>query len=55
MRKDIRFQGPTECLTVSDDPEADVLRQEVERLEPKIESLTEFSSDNRFETQAEHG
>jgi len=40
---------------VTDDPEADVLRQEVERLEQEIEELTEFSPGSSFETQPEQG
>jgi hypothetical protein len=33
---------------VSDDPEAEVLRQEVDRLEQEIEDLTEFSPGSAF-------
>ena len=52
-RKETRLQGLKDRLAVSDDPEADVLRQEVERLEQEIEELTEFSPASSFETQAE--
>ena len=54
-RKETRLQGLKDRLAVSDDPEADVLRQEVERLEQEIEELTEFSPASSFETQAESG
>jgi hypothetical protein len=52
-RKETRLQGLKDRLAVNDDPEADVLRQEVERLEQEIEELTEFSPANTFETQPE--
>jgi hypothetical protein len=52
-RKETRLQGLKDRLAVSDDPEADVLRQEVERLEQEIEELTEFSPASSFETQSE--
>ena len=42
-RKETRLQGLKDRLAVSDDPEAEVLRQEVDRLEEEIEELTEFS------------
>jgi hypothetical protein len=54
-RKETRLQGLKDRLAVSDDPEADVLRQEVERLEQEIEELTEFSPASSFETSAESG
>ena len=54
-RKETRLQGLKDRLAVSDDPEADVLRQEVERLEQEIEELTEFSPASSFETQPEQG
>ncbi len=38
-RKETRLQGLKDRLAVSDDPEAAVLRQEVERLEQEIEDL----------------
>ena len=55
QRKETRLQGLKDRLAVSDDPEADVLRQEVERLEQEIEELTEFSPASSFETQPEQG
>jgi polyhydroxyalkanoate synthesis regulator phasin len=55
QRKETRLQGLKDRLAVSDDPEAEVLRQEVERLEQEIEKLTEFSPASSFETQAEQG
>ncbi|MGQ5514692.1 hypothetical protein [Halococcus saccharolyticus] len=42
-RKETRLQGLKDRLAVSDDPEAEVLRQEIDRLEQEIEELTEFS------------
>ncbi|HET7323911.1 MAG TPA: hypothetical protein VFJ06_06240 [Halococcus sp.] len=54
-RKETRLQGLKDRLAVSDDPEADVLRQEVERLEQEIEELTEFSPGSAFGEQAESG
>ena len=54
-RKETRLQGLKDRLAVSDDPEADVLRQEIERLEQEIEELTEFSPGSAFETQTESG
>jgi polyhydroxyalkanoate synthesis regulator phasin len=54
-RKETRLQGLKDRLAVSDDPEAEVLRQEVERLEQEIEDLTEFSPGSAFSEQAESG
>ncbi|HET7325398.1 MAG TPA: hypothetical protein VFJ06_13810 [Halococcus sp.] len=54
-RKETRLQGLKDRLAVSDDPEAEVLRQEVDRLEQEIEELTEFSPGSTFNTQAESG
>jgi hypothetical protein len=54
-RKETRLQGLKDRLAVSDDPEADVLRQEIERLEQEIEELTEFSPGSSFNTRAESG
>jgi hypothetical protein len=54
-RKETRLQGLKDRLAVSDDPEADVLRQEIERLEQEIEDLTEFSPGSAFDTQTESG
>ena len=54
-RKETRLQGLKDRLAVSDDPEADVLRQEAERLEQEIEDLTEFSPGSTFDVQAEGG
>jgi hypothetical protein len=47
-RKETRLQGLKDRLAVSDDPEAEVLRQEVDRLEQEIEDLTEFSPGTAF-------
>ena len=42
--KESRLQGLKEQLTMSDDPETDELRGEIEDLEERIEELTEFRS-----------
>ena len=47
-RKETRLQGFKDRLAVSDDPNAEVLRQEVDRLEQRIENLTEFSPGSAF-------
>ena len=47
-RKETRLQGLKDRLAVSDDPEAKLLRQEVDRLETEIEALTEFSPGSAF-------
>ena len=52
-RKETRLQGLKDRLAVSDGPEAEVLRQEVNRLEQRIEELTEFSPGSTFDTPAE--
>jgi hypothetical protein len=52
-RKETRLQGLKDRLAVSDDPEAEVLRQEVTRLEQEIEDLTEFSPGSAFADGAE--
>ena len=54
-RKETRLQGLKDRLAVSDDPEADVLRQEIGRLEQEIEELTEFSPGSSFGEQTESG
>ena len=54
-RKETRLQGLKDRLAVSDDPEAEVLRQEIDRLEQEIEELTEFSPGSAFDTRAESG
>ena len=52
-RKETRLQGLKDRLAVSDDPEAEVLRQKVDRLEEEIEELTEFSPGSAFVTGSE--
>ena len=54
-RKETRLQGLKDRLAVSDDPEAEVLRQEVNRLEQEIEELTEFSPGSAFADGPEPG
>ena len=54
-RKETRLQGLKDRLAVSDDPEAEVLRQEVGRLEQEIEELTEFSPGSAFADGPEPG
>ncbi|WP_255194632.1 hypothetical protein [Natronobeatus ordinarius] len=41
-RKETRLQGLKDQLALSDDPDAEELRQEVDELEQRIEELTEF-------------
>ena len=52
-RKETRLQGLKDRLAVSDDPEAEVLRQETDRLEEEIAELTEFSPGSAFADGAE--
>ncbi|EMA47742.1 hypothetical protein [Halococcus salifodinae] len=52
-RKETRLQGLKDRLAVSDDPEAEVLRQEIDRLEQEIEELTKFSPGSAFADSAE--
>ena len=52
-RKETRLQGLKDRLAVSDDPEAEVLRQEIDRLEQEIEELTEFSPGSAFAAGSE--
>jgi hypothetical protein len=52
-RKETRLQGLKDRLAVSDDPEAKVLRQEVDRLEQETKDLTEFSPGRAFADSAE--
>jgi polyhydroxyalkanoate synthesis regulator phasin len=40
--KEMRLQGPKDQLVLSDDPDAEELRQEVEALEQPIAELSEF-------------
>ena len=54
-RKETRLQGLKDRLSVSDDPEAEILRQEVDRLEQEIEELTEFSPGSSFPDGPEPG
>ena len=42
------MQGLKDRLAVSDGPEAEGLRQEVDQLEQEIEELTEFSPGSAF-------
>jgi hypothetical protein len=55
QRKETRLQGLKDRLAISDDPEAEVLRQEVDRLEARIDELTQFSPASAFDTPAEGG
>jgi hypothetical protein len=49
------LQGLKDRLAVSDNPKAEVLRQEIERLEQEIEDFIEFSPGSAFETQTTAG
>ena len=40
--KEMRLQGPKDQLVLSDDPDAEELRQEVKALEQPIAELSEF-------------
>jgi polyhydroxyalkanoate synthesis regulator phasin len=51
--KKTRLQGLKDRLAVSDNLEAEVLRQEIDRLEQRIEGLTEFSPGSTFDAQTE--
>ena len=55
QRKETRLQGLKDRLAVSDDPEAEVLRQEVDRLEGRIDELTQFSPGSAFGTTTDGG
>jgi hypothetical protein len=46
--KESRLQGLTDRLALSDDPEAEHLREEVAALEARIEELTEFRSGREY-------
>ena len=46
--KESRLQGLTDRLALSDDPEAERLREEVAALEARIEELTEFRSGREY-------
>ena len=51
-RKQSRLQGLKDQLAMSEDPETEELRNEIEELEGRIEELTEFQSGNAFHTQS---
>lgn len=50
--KDTRLQGLKDQLALSDDPEAEELRQEVAALEQRIEDLTEFTPGTEVSTRS---
>jgi hypothetical protein len=54
-RKETRLQGLKDQLALSDDPETEELRHEVDQLEERIEELTSFSSGTTFQPQSESG
>ena len=54
-RKESRLQGLKDQLALSDDPETEKLRHEVDQLEDRIEELTSFSSGTTFQPQSESG
>jgi len=54
-RKESRLQGLKDQLALSDDPETEELRREVDQLEDRIEELTSFSSGTTFQSQSESG
>ncbi|MDL5363927.1 hypothetical protein [Halalkalicoccus sp. NIPERK01] len=51
-RKETRLQGLKDQLALSDDPDAEELRQEVDDLEQRIEELTEFKPGTEVESQS---
>ena len=54
-RKESRLQGLKDRLALSDDPETEELRHEVEQLEQRIEELTSFTSGTTLQTRSESG
>jgi hypothetical protein len=52
-QKETRLQGLKHQLAAAEGEEADELREEVEKLEARIEELTEFKSGTAFHTQSE--
>ena len=50
-RKETRLQGLKDQLALSDDPEAEQLREEVRELEQRIAELTEFSPGTELSSQ----
>ena len=54
-RKESRLQGLKDQLALSDEPETEKLRHEVDQLEDRIEELTSFSSGTTFQPQSESG
>ncbi|WP_458190760.1 hypothetical protein [Haladaptatus sp. NG-WS-4] len=51
-RKETRLQGLKDQLSLSDEPEADQLRQEVAELEQRIDELTEFTPGTELGTHS---
>lgn len=51
-RKETRLQGLKDQLALSDDPETEQLREEVEDLEQRIEELTEFTPGSELGTRS---
>ena len=51
-RKETRLQGLKDQLSVAEGDEAEELREEIEKLESRIEELTEFTSASQFHTRA---
>ena len=54
-RKESRLQGLKDQLALSDEPETEELRHEIDQLEDRIEELTSFSSGTTFQPQSESG
>jgi len=52
-QKETRLQGLKNQLAAAEGEEADELREEVEKLEARIEELTEFKSGTAFHTRSE--
>lgn len=51
-RKETRLQGLKDQLAATEGDEAEELREEIEKLEGRIEELTEFKSGTQFHTRA---
>lgn len=51
-QRETRLQGLKDRLATSEDPEAEELRDEIEKLEGRIEELTEFKTGREYHTQS---
>jgi len=51
-QRESRLQGLKDRLATSNDPEAEELREEIEKLEGRIEELTEFKTGREYHTES---